>query len=399
MKKSILLIIISTTFVFGQFEGIGSSEYNFSYKNGKKIGSIIKSLKYQEELSSYKNSSIYERRRERNYKNHSFNENAPVYQFENGLRQGKVLRRKDYAVKKDNFDNIDSSLWYDYHFNVYSKYPNGQIKEEGSFEKRYGGERKLRLDEPLLSTAVVGLNVLILPLDLLVPEDGKDLEQKDYLFKDGLWTGYYEDGSLKYRLIYKSGIPDGQLDVYYKNGQKKYSGVFKGDVKKGKHAEWYASGWIKEYSVDGVVKRRHKESEKAFFWNSKNDKNYQAAYGSALTLYSEINNDSKKPLELESNSDPVPSEGIYETFVFTGKYSVFTEEERYYVDRAEVAYKEYLLLQTLGEYPTAETSANFRRDSTYCCKTVRIENKYEIKYTFNCEDGICDSFEELKNIK
>ena len=51
MKKVILLIIISTTFVFGQFEDIDSSEYNFSYKKGKKIGRIIKSPKYQEQLS------------------------------------------------------------------------------------------------------------------------------------------------------------------------------------------------------------------------------------------------------------------------------------------------------------------------------------------------------------
>ena len=390
MLKKLFYFLLVSCFInplFAQFEDVGSSEYNFSYKNGKKVGRIIKSLKYQEELSSYKW-----------LENFSHKENSPVYQFENGLRQGKVLKRKDYEVKNDHFDHIDYSLWYDYHFNVYSKYPNGQIKEEGSFEKRYGGDRKLRLDEPVMSTVRVAFGAALLPLDLVLG-DSKKLEQEDYLFKDGLWTGYYEDGSLKYRVIYKRGFPDGQLDVYHKNGQKKYGGVFKGDVKKGKHAEWYASGWIKEYSVDGVVKRRHKESEKAFFWNSKNDKNYQAAYGSALTLYSEINNDSKKPLELESNSDPVPSEGIYEKFVFTGKYSVFTEEKRYYVDRAEVAYKEYLLMQTLGEYPTAETSANFRRDSTYCCETVRIENKYEIKYTFNCEDGICDSFEELKNIR
>jgi len=423
MKKIILLTIIFTAFVFGQFEDIGSSEYNFSYKDGKKIGSIIKSLEYQKQLS---NSSWIE--------SSSYKKNAPVYQFDRELKQGKVLKEKDYHVKKDEYDHIDGSLWYEYHLNVYSKYPNGQIKEEGSFEKRYGGDKKLGF-RPVLGAIKASMDILLLPMDIVDGDGlGHDLDEKDYLFKDGQWTEWFEDGSLKFKVNYKGGLRDGQWDEYYKNGQKKYGGVFKGNTKKGKHAEWYASGWIKEYSVDGVVKRSHKESEQAFFWNAKNDKNYQAAYALAKASYSEISNPSKE-LELESKSNPVSSERIYETFAFTGEYESYANS--WYVGQfitgwgsATVAisinsrYSASVFLDSsigwmngslsydgsynLGDkYVWRHKNATNNQDDIIFYfndseraiytggeyrmsrQTSRSINAYEVEYIFNCKDGKC----------
>ena len=382
MKKVILLIIISTTFVFGQFEDIGSSEYNFSYKNGKKIGSIIKSLKYQKQLSS-----------SRWIESSSYKENAPVYQFDSGLKQGKVLKGKDYYVKKNSNDHIEGSLWYEYHLDVYSKYPNGQIKEEGSFEKRYGSHTQKLGFRPVLGVIKLTYNTVTLPLDVLDGELGHDLDQEDYLFKDGLWTEWYEDGSIKFKVNYNSGLRDGQWDEYYKNGQKKYGGVFKGNTKKGKHAEWYASGWIKEYSVDGVVKRSHKESEKAFFWNSKNDKNYQAAYALVQKAFlNAVDNDgdsvgrNKDSVELKSKSEPIPSKRIYKEFVFTGDLKVMT-----YRRTTRVRETDPIVLEALDAGVAQNYGFSYYKNKT---QTYYVNGTGDRTYFIECDDGECNIVDE-----
>lgn len=390
MKKVILLIIISTTFVFGQFEDIDSSEYNFSYKKGKKIGRIIKSPKYQEQLSISVN---IKDKRYKEFDKTTGRPKTPVYQFDSGLRQGKVLKEKDYYVKKDSDDNIENSLWYEYNFNVYSKYPNGQIKEEGSFEKRYGGWQKG------LSKAIgSSVSILLLPLDILDGELGHDLDREDYLFKDGLWTGWYEDGSIKFKVNYNRGLRFGQWDEYYKNGQKKYGGFFEGDAKIGKHAEWYASGWIKEYSVDGIVIRSHKESEQAFFWNSKNDKNYQAAYKLANDMYSEkISSISKKtnpqPLKVTEKSNPISSQKIYQKFVFSGDYTT-TSVESYYTSSTDwytINQKAESIYRAFGYYPTEGWYRDRVEDHTYRYENEReVEEENTVEYQVECSNGVCN---------
>jgi hypothetical protein len=382
VKKIILLIIISITFVFGQFN-TDSSEYNFSYKNGKKIGSIIYSPKYQRQLS--KSYYISE--------DSSYKGNVPVYKFDRGLRQGKVLKEKDYYVKKDSDDHIQDSLWYEYHFNVYSKYSNGQIKEEGSFEKRYGGYQK-GLDKAIGAS----VSILLLPLDILDGELGHDLDREDYLFKDGKWQGWYDSGELRYSATHVSGQLHGQVDEYFKNGQKKSGGEYSYNRKVGKHAEWYKSGWIKEYSVDGVVKRSHKESEQAFFWNSKNDKNYQAAYKLANDMYSEkISSISKKtnlqPLKVTEKSNPISSEKSYQNFVFGADYTIISVETYYTTstDWYTINQKAESIYRSFGYYPTEGWYRDRVEDYTYQYENEReIEEENTVEYQLECSNGVCN---------
>tara|TARA_B100000470_G_scaffold219765_1_gene207117 strand:+ start:1068 stop:2279 length:1212 start_codon:yes stop_codon:yes gene_type:complete len=400
LKKIILPIIISTTFVFGQTDN-----------NAPSLFSTSENYKFELKKKGREGEITFSDWRSKQYPN------RVVYTFSSKIKKKDI---KSSTVEKDYDDKVvakkgnTSGLWYDYSFDVYSYYKNGQLKEKGGVEHRYS--------DSINSNSVSGkiTNTVFLGT-------GK---QKGYVLKDGAWKGWYDNGELRYSTTHVNGKLHGQVNVYFKNGQKKSGGEYSYNRKVGKHAEWYKSGWIKEYSVDGVVKRSHKESEQAFFWNSKNDKNYQAAYALANESYSEISNPSKE-LELKSKSNPIPSERIYETFSFTSAYKRYADS--WYIGdfyRGPIAisissrYRASLLIDinigwmrgslsydgrsSLGdEYVWRHENAtndeddvtfyfNNREEAIYTGGGYRMSrgtsrsiNVHEVEYIFNCKDGKC----------
>jgi antitoxin component YwqK of YwqJK toxin-antitoxin module len=64
--------------------------------------------------------------------------------------------------------------------------------------------------------------------------------------KDGLWTGWYENGQKKSEENYKVGIEDGLNTEWYKNGQKKTEWSYKNGKGDGLWTWWYKNGQKRE---------------------------------------------------------------------------------------------------------------------------------------------------------
>ena len=66
---------------------------------------------------------------------------------------------------------------------------------------------------------------------------------------NGKWILYDKEGKLNAKIMYKSGIYDGKVELYHKNLQIKESGDWIGDGKdsyrNGEHKWWYSNGNIK----------------------------------------------------------------------------------------------------------------------------------------------------------
>ena len=198
---------------------------------------------------------------------------------------------------------------------------------------------------------------------------------------------------MRYSATYVNGKLHGQVDVYFKNGQKKSGGEYSYNRKVGQHAEWYKSGWIKEYSVDGVVKRSHKESDQAFFWNSKKDKNYQAAYALAQKAFlNAVDSDgdsvgrNKDSVELKSKSKPIIPKRIYTQFVFTGDLKVMT-----FRTTTRVRETDPYVLEALDAGVAQNYGFSYYKNKT---QTYYVNGTGERTYFIECDDGECSIVDE-----
>ena len=363
MKNLILLIIISTTFVFGQTDNNApspfstSEDYKVELKKKGKEGKIT-----------------FSEWRSKEYPN------RVVYAFFGKIKKKDI---KSSTVEKSYDDKVvakrgnDTGLWYDYSFDVYSYYNNDQLKEKGGVEHRYSDViNSNNASGKLANTVLLGIG-----------------KQKGYVLKDGIWQGWYDSGELRYSATYVNGKLHGQVDVYFKNGQKKSGGEYSYNRKVGQHAEWYKSGWIKEYSVDGVVKRSHKESDQAFFWNSKKDKNYQAAYALAQKAFlNAVDSDgdsvgrNKDSVELKSKSKPIIPKRIYTQFVFTGDLKVMT-----YSKTTRVRETDPYVLEALDAGVAQNYGFSYYKNKT---QTYYVNGTGERTYFIECDDGECSIVDE-----
>ena len=85
--------------------------------------------------------------------------------------------------------------------------------------------------------------------------EDKDVLREQYSFKNGLIDGefltFYETGQVESRSYYTSGIKDSKIYKYYKNGNIKSIENYVGNLKEGEWVEYYESGKIKkQYSYE-----------------------------------------------------------------------------------------------------------------------------------------------------
>ena len=77
------------------------------------------------------------------------------------------------------------------------------------------------------------------------PDSAKYIEGsfKDGL-RDGIWTAWYQDGTIWSTGNYKEGQEFGKKTTYHKNGKKYYEGVIKNGKREGTWTFWDESGEI-----------------------------------------------------------------------------------------------------------------------------------------------------------
>jgi uncharacterized protein len=106
-----------------------------------------------------------------------------------------------------------------------------------------------------------------------------DLEGK----RQGQWTNYYPDGSIKSKGSYKENLKEGNWEFYHENGQVEQKGSYKGNLFSGEWYWYYENGNLKreenyylgkndgvylEYNADGkiIVKGEFLDGEKEGEW-------------------------------------------------------------------------------------------------------------------------------------
>ena len=74
-------------------------------------------------------------------------------------------------------------------------------------------------------------------------DGGKEFEGS-YMdgLKNGLWTGWYENGNKRSEKTFKDGTLDGLYTSWYDNGQKETKGSFKDKFPDGLYTVWYKNG-------------------------------------------------------------------------------------------------------------------------------------------------------------
>ncbi|GIT65956.1 MAG: hypothetical protein Ct9H300mP24_3340 [Candidatus Neomarinimicrobiota bacterium] len=163
---------------------------------------------------------------------------------------------------------------------------------------------------------------------------------------------------------------------------------------KGRWFEWYESGWGKEYSVDGVVKSSHKESEQAFFeetWEPEKDKNYQAAYALAQKAFLNAVDWDGDPVGREKDFVEFKSKSkrdkrTYKQFVFTGDLKVMT-----YRKTTRVRETDPYILEALDAGVGQNYGFSYYKNKT---QTYGVGGTGERTYFIECDDGECNIVDE-----
>tara|TARA_B110001454_G_scaffold213312_1_gene231274 strand:- start:191 stop:1363 length:1173 start_codon:yes stop_codon:yes gene_type:complete len=348
------------------------SKYNFELKKKGRIGQISYSKSLNKNYSSRIIYTFSDKLKKKTIKS-TFSDNSP---------SDKVRSSKK---KNDNY------LWYDYSFDAYSNYPDGQLKEKGPFEHRY--ESVAQWDDGFAKT----MDIFTL---------GLTKNKTGFLLKDGLWEGWYDSGELRYRSNHVNGKIHGKVDIFFKGGKKKIeaeysynnllsknefypSGQLKKQFLNGKKNEFYLSGYLKSESLNGKVVQSYKESEKAFLWTEDKDKNYQAAFLLAQNLFENAVDDDGDPIKRSEDyvrfidkSSPDKENKTYKKFIFKGDLKVLTQKQR-------VRTTDPLVLEALD----AGIGQNYGY-SYYKYVNYYVRGSGERTYFIECDDGKCSIVDE-----
>ena len=280
--------------------------------------------------------------------------------------------KSDYNILED-----DIYLWYDYSFDAYSNYPDGQLREKGPFEHRY--ENYAQWDHGLAKT----MDVFTL---------GLTKNKTGFLLKDGMWEGWYDSGELRYRSNHVNGKLHGKIDIFFKDGTKKIEAEYSYNILLFEN-EFYLGGYLKSKFLNGKDLQSYKESDKKVIVIEKNE-------ARAFSLVTEKHNskfgDKAKEITVLSKDNLVSvknSEGYYEghytSFVFQADYTELKSGYETYTDWDSVNYVYYLIRTRLGEEPTPETKRNTVQRHTsrrYVEKEIVKQEKYQVK----CSSGKCE---------
>jgi antitoxin component YwqK of YwqJK toxin-antitoxin module len=129
-------------------------------------------------------------------------------------------------------------------------------------------------------------------------------KQGEGMFKDGLleglYTGYYQDGTTSYCTNYAKGVENGESKEYFQNGKIHQEGAFKNGKDDGVWKEWYSTGQLKrqtEFKEGKVIATKEEEKFHSLFSKGIqlfNEGNYSGAvrnYDKAIELnpnYSDV---------------------------------------------------------------------------------------------------------------
>tara|TARA_Y100001970_G_scaffold272495_1_gene369283 strand:- start:1667 stop:2869 length:1203 start_codon:yes stop_codon:yes gene_type:complete len=383
-KASLLIVFLTSSFIYSQVSDnfpdpfSTESEYNFELKKRNRIGKISYSKSLNEKYSSRVIYTFSDKVKKKAIKS-TYSENSP-----------------EDNVKSDyNIIESDIYLWYDYSFDAYSNYPDGQLREKGPFEHRY--ESYAQWDDGIAKA----MDVFTL---------GFTKSKTGFLLKDGMWEGWYDSGELRYRSNHVNGKVHGKVDIFFKDGRKKieakysynklYSakafypnGKLRMQFSNGKEDEFYPNGYLKSESLNGKVIQSYKESEKAFLWTKEKDKNYQAAFLLAQNLFENaIDNDGDPVKRSEDNVRFIDKSSIdrdnktYKKFIFKGNLNVktFRKTVREYED-------DPLVLRNLDAGIAQNYGFSYYYDRT---KTFYVRGTGERTYTVGCNNGECSIINE-----
>ena len=440
MKNLIALLILSCFLVAQDHKtNINKSnwhyedgeEYSFEMKNGK-IGTIKLEI-FQQHYTSPKYESL-------NKYHVAFFKNQYVYVQQGKGKMLKKTRFRAYSMYDNGQIKEEGRMWI-FKDNATKVgewegwYENGQKKYSGSYGK-IGAETKIGKWETWYSNgqlrSVGYYSDKELSANLLAAvtyNSSNDIPL-------GRWVSYYSNGQKRsdgvYQLVvYKCDRPKegmhisseelllkiehGLLDFYYGNSSYddsennslyvKFPDSYEGRngspysgcaaiEKKGRWFEWYESGWGKEYSVDGVVKSSHKESEQAFFeetWEPEKDKNYQAAYALAQKAFLNAVDNDGDPVGREKDSVEFKSKSkrdkrTYKQFVFTGDLKVMT-----YRKTTRVRETDPYILEALDAGVGQNYGFSYYKNKT---QTYGVGGTGERTYFIECDDGECSIVDE-----
>ncbi len=333
------------------------SEYNFELKKRGRIGKIS----YSKSLNKKYSSRI-------------------IYTFSDKVKKKAIKSTFSENSPEDNVkSNIEKDLylWYDYSFDAYSNYPDGQLREKGPFEHRY--ESNVQWDDGIAKT----MDVLTL---------GLTKNKTGFLLKDGMWEGWYDSGELRYRSNHVNGKLHGKIDIFFKDGTKKIEAEYSYNNLLFKN-EFYLSGYLKSKSLNGKDVQSYKESDKKSVVTGKN---YERAFSLVTEKHNSKFGDKAKEITVLSKDNLVSVknskgyyEGHYTNFVFSGDYDRIEIAKKTKPNWSYIEYEAHKIYMAFGYSPTPAWYDDMRRQYRVSyTDTTKVDSKW--KYKVKCSSGKCE---------
>jgi len=83
--------------------------------------------------------------------------------------------------------------------------------------------------------------------------------------REGPWIRYWDDGQLRWKLIYKDGRGNGLYSRYWENGQLSTKGSFKDGLRDGLWVRYYDNGQLKE---KGSFRKGKRDGHWVVYWEN-----------------------------------------------------------------------------------------------------------------------------------